>query len=58
MNFCEILTFVRQRIKKLPESPFLHTYIYSNKLFNIRSQKQSTEGTVAKNIETDYKSAV
>jgi hypothetical protein len=29
MNFSEILTFVRQRIKKLPESPFLHTYIYS-----------------------------
>jgi hypothetical protein len=28
MNFSEILTFVRQRIKKLPESPFLHTYIY------------------------------
>jgi hypothetical protein len=27
MNFSEILTFVRQRIKKLPESPFLHTYI-------------------------------
>jgi hypothetical protein len=28
MNFSEILTFVRQRIKKLPESPFPHTYIY------------------------------
>jgi hypothetical protein len=28
MNFSEILTIVRQRIKKLPESPFLHTYIY------------------------------
>jgi hypothetical protein len=27
MNFSEILTFVRQRIKKLPESPFPHTYI-------------------------------
>jgi hypothetical protein len=38
----------------------LHILIYSNKLrvFNIRSQKQSTEGTVAKKIETDYKSAV
>jgi hypothetical protein len=28
MNFSEILTFVRQRIKKLPESPFLHIYIF------------------------------
>jgi hypothetical protein len=36
----------------------LYVLIYSNKQFNIRSQKQSTEGTVAKKIETVYKSAV
>jgi hypothetical protein len=36
----------------------LHILIYSNKQFNIRSQKQSTEGTVAKKIETVYKSDV
>jgi hypothetical protein len=37
MNFSESLTFVRQRIKKLPESPFLHTYIctYLSKAFDL-----------------------
>jgi hypothetical protein len=37
---------------------YIYLLIYSNKLFNISSQKQSTEGTVAKKIGTDYKSAV
>jgi hypothetical protein len=39
MNFSEILTFVRQRIKKLPESPFLHTYIY---IYNVDETGIST----------------
>jgi hypothetical protein len=42
MNFSEILTFVRQRIKKLPESPFLHTYIY---ILSPKNDKQSVSIT-------------
>jgi hypothetical protein len=39
MNFSEILTFVRQRIKKLPESPFPHTYIYISLLMVKKMEK-------------------
>jgi hypothetical protein len=43
MNFSEILTFVRQRIKKLPESPFLHTYIYIYNFLPLAQNKMLTQ---------------